>query len=176
MTLATKKEGPASFHDHWYFTVGMMVVVLVTTMFIRVPIPSRGYFNFGDVAVVFGGLLLGRRGGFLAGGIGSALADVVGGYAMFAPLTLIAKGVEGYVCGLAHGRSGWSFHLLPLLGTLLMAVIYFVGETAMPQIGLAGALAEVVPNLIQVAGGFLGGKALYLIFTGRRLAPHTPGH
>ena len=70
----------------WYSVVGVTVVVLVTTMFIRVPLPSKGYFNFGDVAVVFAGLLLGRQFGAFAGGVGSALADVLGGFAIFAPL------------------------------------------------------------------------------------------
>ena len=63
--------------DKWYYPVGLLVVVLMTTLFIRVPIPSKGYFNFGDVAVVFSGLLLGRRGGFIAGGLGSARNNFV---------------------------------------------------------------------------------------------------
>ncbi len=151
--------------DKWYYPVGLLVVVLMTTLFIRVPIPSKGYFNFGDVAVVFSGLLLGRRGGFIAGGLGSAIADIIGGYVIFSPLTLVAKGLEGYISGLAKDREGAAFHVFPLIGTLVMAAVYFAGETLMPQVGFAGALAEVVPNLIQAAGGFIGGKALYMMFT-----------
>ena len=37
----------------------LTVVVALITLFIRIPLPSRGYFNFGDVAVVFSGLVLG---------------------------------------------------------------------------------------------------------------------
>ncbi|MGD9266763.1 MAG: ECF transporter S component, partial [Desulfobacterales bacterium] len=57
----------------------LTAVVALMTLFIRVPLPSRGYFNFGDVAVVFSGLVLGsmtRKRSFWwgagAGGIGSA--------------------------------------------------------------------------------------------------------
>ncbi|MBM9518582.1 ECF transporter S component [Desulforhopalus vacuolatus] len=149
----------------WYFLVAMVIVVLLTTLFVRIPIPSRGYFNFGDVAVVFAGLVLGARGGCIAGGLGSALADVIGGFAMFAPLTLVAKGVEGLLCGMARGRSGAAAALLPLAGVLAMAALYFVGETLMPQIGLAGALAEIVPNLIQAAGAYIGGRALFAMYS-----------
>ena len=47
----------------WYYLVGLTVAVMVITYFIRIPLPSKGYFNFGDVAVVFSGLFLGWRGG-----------------------------------------------------------------------------------------------------------------
>ncbi len=155
--------------DKWYFLVGMLVVVAVTTLFVRMPLPSRGYFNFGDVAVVFAGLTLGRRGGALAGGMGSALADILAGAALFAPLTMAAKGLEGYICGLARGRHGVLFYLFLLAGVLAMVAVYFTGEVCMPQIGWAGAVAELIPNLIQAAGGCAGGKALYFMFTRTRL-------
>ncbi len=81
--------------------LALTVVVALMTLFVRIPLPTRGYFNVGDVAVVFAGLVLGslsreRRFGWgaAAGGIGSALADIIGGYAIFAPVTLIAKGLE----------------------------------------------------------------------------------
>ena len=149
----------------WYSVVGVTVVVLVTTMFIRVPLPSKGYFNFGDVAVVFAGLLLGRKFGAFAGGVGSALADVLGGYGMFAPLTFVAKGVEGLLSGFAKGKQGVQYHLFPLLGTISMAAIYFLGETFVAQYGgIATALGEIVPNLIQATGGYIGGKLLFEMY------------
>lgn len=149
----------------WYSVVGVTVVVLVTTLFIRVPLPSKGYFNFGDVAVVFAGLFLGRKFGALAGGLGSALADVIGGFAIFAPLTFIAKGLEGLLSGFAREKTGLQYHLFPLLGSLCMAAAYFLGETVMPQVGLAGAIAEIVPNLIQAGGGYVGGKLLFEMYS-----------
>ena len=45
--------------------VALTVVVALITLFIRIPLPSRGYFNFGDVAVVFSGLVLGSLAGML---------------------------------------------------------------------------------------------------------------
>ena len=87
--------------------IALTVVVALITLFIRIPLPSRGYFNFGDVAVVFSGLVLGslsRKRNFWwgagAGGIGAALADIIGGFGMFAPITLVAKGAEGGLCAL----------------------------------------------------------------------------
>lgn len=152
--------------------LALTAVVTLTTLFIRVPLPSRGYFNFGDVAVVFSGLFLGMLGGrhgYLwgagAGGIGSALADIIGGYGLFAPITLIAKGAEGALAGLAQGKIKAMHWFYLLLGACAMVVVYFVAEVLMPNIGLQGAVAELVPNLIQAGGGLIGGRITYFAIT-----------
>ena len=151
--------------------LALTAVITLTTLFVRIPLPSRGYFNFGDVAVVFSGLLLGwlagRRGyvwGCAAGGIGSALADVIGGYGLFAPITLVAKGAEGALAALAQGRSGSMHWLCLLLGGVAMVAVYFTAEAVMPNIGLQGAVAELLPNLIQAGGGIVGGRMTYAAF------------
>lgn len=142
----------------------VLVLVCLTTMFVRIPLPSRGYFNVGDVAVVFGGLLLGfmspRKGVFWAlgaAGLGSALADILGGFAIFAPLTFAAKGIEGTLAAWAASRQGATKILFLAVGGVMMVTIYFVGETLMPNIGLQGAIPEIFPNLVQAVGGGLGG-------------------
>ena len=116
-------------HHKWYTLVSFIVAVLVVTMFVRIPLPSGGYFNFGDVAIVFSGLVLGKWGGALAGGVGSALADILGGFAIFSPLTLVAKGLEGLLSGMAKGKRGVWFWLFPALGVLSMVAVYFIGES-----------------------------------------------
>jgi len=133
--------------------VALTVVVALITLFIRIPLPSRGYFNLGDVAVVFSGLVLGslaRKRNFWwgagAGGIGSALADIIGGFGMFAPITLIAKGLEGGFCALS------------------MVACYFIAEALMPNIGLQGAVSEIIPNLIQAGGGIAGGVLAFTAY------------
>lgn len=152
-------------HTNWFLTIGFMAVVTITTLFLRIPTPTGGYFNFGDVAVVFCGLLLGKRGGLVAGGMGSAIADVLSGYAMFAPLTFIAKGIEGFVCGIAKGKKGFLYNFLPLIGSLSIILSYFLGECIMPQIGFASAVAELPANSLQAIGGYIGGKFLFELYS-----------
>lgn len=53
----------------------------VATMVIQIPSPMSGYVNLGDCFVLLGGVVLGPVWGFLAGGVGSMLADVILGYA-----------------------------------------------------------------------------------------------
>ena len=151
--------------------LALTAVVALMTLFVRIPLPTRGYFNFGDIAVVFSGLVLGHLAaagrfwwGAAAGGIGSALADIVGGFGLFARITLVAKGVEGGLCALAAGRSPVARWLFLLAGGALMVVCYFAAEAFMPNIGLQGAVAELGPNLIQAGGGIFGGRLTYAAY------------
>ena len=53
----------------------------VATMSIRIPTPgTSGYIHPGDAIVILAGIILGPAYGFLAAGIGSCLADLLGGY------------------------------------------------------------------------------------------------
>ena len=65
----------------------------VATMVIQIPSPMSGYVNLGDCFVLLGGIVLGPVWGFLAGGVGSMLADVISGYAHYAPGTFLIKGL-----------------------------------------------------------------------------------
>jgi uncharacterized membrane protein len=75
-------------------------LVAVATLVFRIPIPiTKGYFNLGDTVIFIAAALLGPVYGMVCGGVGSALADVIGGYAHFALPTLIIKGLEGLIAG-----------------------------------------------------------------------------
>ena len=71
----------------------MIALVCVMTMVVRIPTPTKGYLNLGDCFVLLGGWLLGPLYGFLAGGIGSGLADLLSGYPVYVPGTFIIKGL-----------------------------------------------------------------------------------
>jgi len=147
----------------WYHSVALIVLVMVSTLIVRIPLPGKGYFNFGDAVVVFAGLYGGKKIGLLAGGIGSALADLIG-FPLFAPITLVAKGLEGWLCGFAKAKRGFWHYFFPIMGVSAMVVVYFIGSYLLPQIGLAGAIAELPANLLQAGLGFLGGKLLMVGF------------
>jgi len=59
--------------------------------------------HLGNTFVVLGALILGGLWGGLAGAVGLSLADVLGGWAEFAPITFVCKLVIGLIAGLfAH--------------------------------------------------------------------------
>jgi len=78
----------------------MIALVFVLTFAIKVPVPfTRGYVHLGDSIIFISAILFGRKVGALAGGLGSALADLVGGYAYWAIPTLIIKSIMGALIG-----------------------------------------------------------------------------
>lgn len=145
-------------------TAVMIAVIAVATLLVRVPIPATtGYFNFCDVLVYFAAYAFGPWVGMVAGGVGPALADLLGGYGAFAPLTLLAHGLQGLAAGWLGRRGGPKGILLGWgLGTLAMVGVYYLGEATVYGYGWKAALAEVLPNLLQNVGGGLIGIPLYL--------------
>ena len=160
----------------------MIAVVAVFTRSIMVPI-GTGFFNFSDVAIYFAAFAFGPWIGFVAGGVGAALADISLGYSQFALLTFFAHGLEGLVAGylgwegsriarfVGQGDTRLRMFLGWLAGTVVMVGIYFVGEAAVPAMwgGLPQALTEWPFNLLQnVAGGIVG---IPLVLAVRRAYP-----
>ena len=66
-------------------------LICAATMVVAIPLPASGYANLGDCVVILAGCLLGPLWGAAAAGIGSALADVLVGFAVYAPATFIIK-------------------------------------------------------------------------------------
>jgi len=134
----------------------LLAATAVLTMIVRVPIaPTRGYIHLGDVGVYFAAFVFGPAMGFLVGGLGTALADVLGGYAHWAPLTFLFHGSQGLVAACIGYRRvparqvlGWS------VGSIIMIGGYFLAEVVL--YGAGAALVELPGNVIQaVVGGVI---------------------
>jgi len=77
----------------------MSALVAVGTLIIRIPNPMGGYFNVGDVMIFVSALTFSPLIGGVAGGLGSAIADIIG-FPLFVVPTLIIKGLEGLIAGI----------------------------------------------------------------------------
>jgi uncharacterized membrane protein len=137
----------------------LIALTTVFTLLVRVPVPAtQGYVNLSDVAITFAGLIFGPWVGLVAGGIGAGLADLLGGYAQFAPLSLVAHGLEGLVIGwLGYGRKTVA-GMIPawLAGAAVMVAGYLLGEGFILT-GWPAAIAEMPMNALQVIiGGVVG--------------------
>lgn len=137
----------------------MTALATIMTIVIQIPYPgTSGYFNFGDTMVMLGGLLLGPVGGFVAGGFGSALADVATGYTFYAPITFIVKGLEGMAVGYLGSKARDNVKvngrdiLAVIVGSIIMLTGYFIAQVLLFDIVVAiGELVTI--NLAQVAIG-----------------------
>lgn len=140
----------------------------VATMSIRIPTPGTGgYIHPGDAIVILSGVILGPVWGFLAGGIGSALSDLIGGYFIYVPITFVIKGLVALAAGLLYqkiGKNQKSRYIAVILGgvadIILVAGGYFVCESFIYG---AGASASIPANIIQGTGGLVISCILYPI-------------
>lgn len=140
----------------------------VATMSIRIPTPGTGgYIHPGDAIVILSGVILGPVWGFLAGGIGSALSDLIGGYFIYVPITFVIKGLVALAAGLLYqkiGKTQKSRYTAVVLGgiadIILVAGGYFVCEFFIYG---AGAAASIPANIIQGVGGLVISCILYPI-------------
>ena len=140
----------------------------VATMSIRIPTPGTGgYIHPGDAIVILSGVILGPVWGFLAGGIGSALSDLIGGYFIYVSITFVIKGLVALAAGLLYqkvGKNQKSRYIAVILGgvadIILVAGGYFVCEFFIYG---AGAAASIPANIIQGVGGLVISCILYPI-------------
>ncbi len=142
----------------------MIPLVTVMTIIFKIPIPAtQGYFNFGDAGVILVSMLFGPYVGLITGGLGSSLADILSGYSFYAPVTFVAKGIEGLIVGLIFMRFYKESKLLAYssgpLGGFFMIASYFVFESYFFAIG--GALAELPWNILQALLGSVIAYTLY---------------
>lgn len=149
----------------------LIALTCVATMIIRIPIfATGGYINIGDSMVLISGIFFGPFCGFVSGGVGSALADLLCGYSQYAIFTFIVKGVEGYLASKIAGSlvSGGNFFSIRRIAASIASVIwmvagYFVADRILGD--TASAIASISGNTIQAVGSlvifFVLGFALY---------------
>lgn len=139
-------------------------VCCAATMVIHIPMPAtNGYINLGDAVVLLGAFFLGPVYGAAAGGLGSMLADLLLGYAAYAPGTLIIKGLMAALAAvIMHRLKGKTLGIVAgaVAGELVMILGYFAYESVLLGYGLAAA-ASIPGNAIQGGVGMIAGILVY---------------
>lgn len=147
-------------------TAMMMCLVMIATMFIRVPIPgTQGYVHLGDSMVFLSVLILGWKYGAVASAFGGLLADVLGGAAAWAPWTFCIKGIMAVILGLiamklsersSISRGGFLFGEaagMVLAGIFMVAGYYFAegvmyGNWVAPVIGIPWNIGQFAVGMV----------------------------
>ena len=134
----------------------MAALVFVMTYIPKVPVPvTGGYVHLGDGAIFLAALLLGPL-GIPAAAIGSGLADILGGYLVYALPTMAIKALVALIAWKGWKEGSWLRAALAfVLAEIAMVAGYFAFEAVM--FGTAAAWGAVGPNCIQgIAGVALG--------------------
>jgi uncharacterized membrane protein len=138
--------------------------VTVATM-IHMPVPGfRVYFNLGEGVIYVIALTLGARYGAVSASLGAALADLLLGYPLWAPLTFCIKGVEGFVVGRLAPKG-------TALALAAGATVMIAGYTSAAGLlyGWKAAPVELVTDLVQTGMG-AAFALLFVPIVRRRLA------
>lgn len=149
------------------FTALFSALCLVSTMLVVIPLPN-GYFNTGDIFVLLAGWCLGPLYGSIAGAVGSALADICSGFALYAPATFLIKGLTAFtgyyiwvLCKKIIKSERFDFiarFFAVLLAESVMVLGYFLFESAL--YGVAGGVLTLLGNTLQ--GACCGGLAIVI--------------
>lgn len=140
----------------------------VATMVIKIPSPLQGYLNLGDGFVLLSAWILPPAYAFFAAGVGSALADLLSGYILYAPATLIIKGLMAPV---AYGcfrlfvkrvNRTASRIFSGSLAEIVMILGYFLFEGIL--YGFGASLVNIPANAVQAVAGILVGVLLMKVF------------
>lgn len=144
----------------------------ILTLVVQIPSPMEGYVNLGDCGVLLSAWILGPIYGGAAAGIGSMLADLLSGYAHYAPGTLVIKFTMALVAGLLFRVLGKRRMLLGqgISGIASGAVLvsgYFVFSCLWLGKGLAAA-ASIPGNILQAVLGLIAAAAVYSLLARNR--------
>lgn len=164
------------------FTGMFAALICVGTMVIQIPAPLAGYVHFGDCFILIAAWVLGPWYGFVAGGVGSALADLLTGYAHYVPGTLIIKGLMAMAAALIFSvlikRSAKlrfpAYIVSGLAAELIMVAGYYLYKATFLQRGWIATLANIPSNCIQGAFGLVLGVVLIQVIVKTGLQKKFP--
>lgn len=151
----------------------------VATMVLVIPLPGNGYVNLGDCVVIAAGILLGPLWGAAAAAIGSGLADLLLGYAVYMPGTVVIKGLMA-LCAWGIYRISQKPGTAPSVGAAALASFtaeavmvsgYFLYDAAL--LGVTAATVATLGNLVQgAAGAVIGAALVHVILRSERIRVH----
>lgn len=143
----------------------------VGTAIVQIPAPQGGFLNVGDVFVLLAGWCLGPLYGSVAAAVGSALADVVVGFPVYAPATFLIKGMDAFVA-----YTVWSFlkkairkekfdALVRAVGAIAAECVMVVGYAVYDGLlaGFGAAVANTPFNILQGVVCAVGAVAIVIL-------------
>ena len=141
--------------------------------FVHIPYPL-GYLNLGDCVVLLASVILPPGYAMAAAGIAGASADLFLGYSLYAPATLVIKGLMAGISSCICRRKP---RFVPVIlggisGELWMVLGYFLYESLLYNAVAAGESALSV-NLPQAAVNFALFLGLWLAMNRSKLLEKT---
>ena len=146
----------------------------VATLVIQIPTPTKGYLNLGDCFVNISAWILGPAWGTAAAGIGSAMADAIGGYWIYVPVTLIIKSLMAFVSYQIYQKlsekNSFQARITAACTAEIIMILGYAGFEAVLYGSFATALLGMPSNLVQGIMGAASSVTVYELII--RRIPH----
>ncbi|MGN0135236.1 ECF transporter S component [Anaerotignum sp.] len=125
----------------------MAAITFIGIYAVKIPSP-HGYSHMGDCMIFLSVLLLGTRRGALAGGIGAALSDLLGGYMQWVLPTFVIKYIMAFVMGMFIDKIMPNVKLNWFIGAVVGGIVQIFLYTAAKVVMFDWAYAiSSVPGL-----------------------------
>lgn len=139
----------------------LVALVFVATLLLNIKLPiaaNGGLIHLGTAMLFIVSILFGPKKGAIAGAFGMGLFDLVSGWTLWAPITFLTRGLQGYIVGKiawSKGRNGSSF-VFNLIGTIIstpfMIAGYYIGEAIIFKSWIIPA-ASIPGDIVQTVIG-----------------------
>ncbi|NBK98159.1 MAG: ECF transporter S component [Erysipelotrichia bacterium] len=135
----------------------MIALIFVCTYTIKVPNPATGgYSHMGDCMIFLAVMLLGKKQGALAGGLGAALSDLLTGATLWVLPTFIIKWIMGWLMGSILEKYAKNQHMWiisAVIGGIWQGFAYTLVK--IPLFNLPTAIASIPGISMQTLIGLL---------------------
>lgn len=148
---------------HLIITSMLIALVFISTMLLNIKLPisiNGGLIHLGTAMLFIVSILFGPKKGAMAGAFGMGIFDLVAGWTLWAPITFLTRGLQGYLIGkIAWGKGrngnhfGWNLAAI-LISTPPMLAGYYLGESLIFKSWII-PLTSIPGDLVQTAIGLL---------------------
>lgn len=149
-------------------TALLVALVFISTKFINFKLPisiNGGLVHMGNTMLFMSAIVFGSKKGAAAGAIGMGMFDILSGWAVWAPFTIVIRGIMGYIIGTvanSKGRDGKSFvwNLTGIvIGGLWMLAGYY-GAEGLIYGNWITPVTSIPGNILQIVFGAVIGLPL----------------
>lgn len=138
----------------------LIALVFVSTLLLNIKLPisaNGGLIHLGTAMLFIVSILFGPKKGAIAGAVGMGIFDLVAGWTLWAPITILARGLQGYIVGKIawsnkHNGNNKRYNLIAMIISIPpMIAIYYVGESIIFSsfiIPLASIPGDIVQNVV----------------------------
>lgn len=135
-------------------TAMFIALTYVFTAFINIRLPiagNGGLIHLGNVPLFIGAMLFGKKTGAIAGGVGMGLFDLLSGWTLWAPFTLVIVGLMGYCVGaIVKKHPSYPWKIVALIVALIIKLAGYYFAEAIIYSNWVVPIGSIPGNLVQI--------------------------